>query len=397
MNRSGLGVSWRRKSSVALLTACMAIAVHSSRADAQQANTPGAKESAHLVLLGTSGGRTSWRGVQAAGISSAVVVNGHVYLVDLGDGWLRRYFQAGLGAAAPARGLESLRAAFITHLHADHVVDYPSLVLFGASDGLSERKSPVRVFGPGARGKLPPVSGSTVGVSGIVAPESPTPGTVAMTEAIYRAFATDINDNILDSRKPNPRTRVEVQDIVIPSQDSIDPNTDPAPEMAPFPVYQDENVKVTATLVSHPPVYPSFAFRFDTPDGSVVFSGDTSPSRNLIRLAQGADVLVHEVIDTAWVNALYPQPRNAAQEAKAHHLVHSHTAVEDVGTVAQAANVKVLVLSHLAPADNSAGRWTRAKEGFSGDVVVGSDLQWIPLRAKSRTDSRQMTVPRAGN
>ncbi|SPC07659.1 MBL fold metallo-hydrolase [Cupriavidus oxalaticus] len=90
---------------------------------------------ASLVLLGTAGGRTSWRGTQSAGISSAVVVNGQVYLIDFGAGWLRRYFQAGLGASPPSRGLESLRAAFITHLHADHIIDYPSLVLFGASDG----------------------------------------------------------------------------------------------------------------------------------------------------------------------------------------------------------------------------------------------------------------------
>lgn len=382
--------SLRRTATAAVLSAYIAIGVHSSTTCAQQASAPAAAgEEAHLVLLGTSGGRTSWRGVQAAGISSAVVVNGQVYLVDFGAGWLRRFFQAGLGAPPPARGLESLRAAFITHLHADHVVDYPSLVLFGASDGLSERKDPLLVFGPGVRGKLPPVSGSTTGVSAVVAPEGPTPGTVAMTEAMYRAFATDINDNILDSRKPNPHSRIKVQDIAIPAQAGIDPNTDPAPEMAPFPVYQDENVRVTATLVSHPPVYPSFAFRFDTPHGSVVFSGDTSPSRNLVRLAQGADVLVHEVIDTAWVNALYPQPRNAAQEAKAHHLVHAHTAVEDVGAVAQAAKVKVLVLSHLAPADNTAARWTRAKEGFEGELIVGSDLQWIPLRAKSRSNSEK--------
>ncbi|WP_439687278.1 Zinc phosphodiesterase, tRNA 3' processing RNase Z-like protein [Cupriavidus oxalaticus] len=343
----------------------------------------GAKTGTHLVLLGTSGGRTAWRGVEAAGISSAVVVNGQVYLVDFGAGWLRRFFQAGLGAPPPARGLESLRAAFITHLHADHVIDYPSLVLFGASDGLSERKTPLRVFGPGPRGKLPPVSGQAAGVSAIVAADEPTPGTVAMTEGLYRAFANDINDNILDSRKPNPHTRVQVQDIVVPGATRIDPNRDSAPDMAPFPVYQDENVRVTATLVSHPPVYPSFAFRFDTAHGSVVFSGDTSPSRNLERLASGADVLVHEVIDTAWVDVLYPKPRNAAQEAKAHHLVHSHTAVEDVGAVAQAAKVKVLVLSHLAPADSAERRWARAKEGFDGTVIVGRDLQWIPVGASS--------------
>lgn len=83
------------------------------------------------------------------------------------------------------------------------------------------------------------------------------------------------------------------------------------------------------------------------------------------------------------MDVLYPKPRNAAQEAKAHHLVHSHTAVEDVGAVAQAAKVKVLVLSHLAPADSAERRWARAKEGFDGTVIVGRDLQWIPVGASS--------------
>lgn len=336
---------------------------------------------ASVVLLGTAGGRTSWRGTQSAGVSSAVVLNGQVYLVDFGAGWLRRYFQAGLGAPPPGRGLESLRAAFITHMHADHIVDYPSLVLFGASDGLAERRQKLKVIGPGSRGKLPPASGGHDGMADVVAPEQPMPGTVAMTEALYRAFAADINDNILDSRKPNPHSRVDVMDIALPAGLDVDPDRDPAPMMAPFEIYRDENVRVTATLVNHAPVYPAFAFRFDTANGSVVFSGDTSPDRNLIRLAQGADVLVHEVIDTAWVDALYPKPRNAAQEAKAHHLVHAHTAATDVGAVAEAAHVKTLVLSHLAPADGDPRRWAAASQGFSGKVIVGRDLQWIPLAA----------------
>lgn len=82
------------------------------------------------------------------------------------------------------------------------MANYPSLVLFGASDSLSGRKLPVRVFGPGSRGKLPPINSSASGVSAIVSPDNPTRGTTAMTEAIYRAFATDINDNILDGPAP---------------------------------------------------------------------------------------------------------------------------------------------------------------------------------------------------
>ncbi|SPA42753.1 Zinc phosphodiesterase [Cupriavidus taiwanensis] len=368
-------------------TVALGVLASASYADpASQPKTPSlADPGPNLVLLGTAGGRTSWRGSQSAGISSALAVNGQVYLVDFGAGWLRRYFQAGLGAPPPGRGLESLRAAFITHMHADHIVDYPSLVLFGASDGLAERRQKLKVFGPGPRGKLPPASGGKEGVSEIVAPEKPMPGTVAMTEALYRAFAADINDNILDSRKPNPHSRVDVMDIALPASLRVDPDRDPAPVMEPFEVYRDENVKVTATLVNHAPVFPAFAYRFDTAHGSVVFSGDTSPHANLIRLARGADVLVHEVIDTAWIDALYPKPRNPAQEAKAHHLVHSHTAATEVGAVAEAAGVKTLVLSHLAPADNDPGRWESASKGFSGKVIVGRDLQWIPLATAVHT------------
>ncbi|EYS93718.1 hydrolase [Cupriavidus sp. SK-4] len=334
-----------------------------------------------LVLLGTAAGRTSYGGTSLAGISSALVVDGDVYLIDFGQGWLRRYLQAGLGKMPGKPGLSSLRAAFITHLHADHVVDYPALFLFGSTDGLAARKTPVRVFGPGPRGSLVPVAGANRTNVPVIHPEDPTPGTVAMTESIYKAFATDINDNIRDSQKPDPHTLVAVEDIKVPDGVVADANRDPAPDMQPFPVYQDDKVKVTAILVSHAPVYPSFAFRFDTADGSVVVSGDTSPSQNLIRLAKGADVLVHEVIDTQWIDEFLPKPRNPAQEAKARHLIESHTAVEAVGAVAQASGVKTLVLSHLAPADSSESRWRRAQEGYSGRVVVGKDLMWLGVGA----------------
>lgn len=67
--------------------------------------------------------------------------------------------------------------------------------------------------------------------------------------------------------------------------------------MEPFPVFEDDRVRVTATLVPHGPVYPSLAYRFDTEDGAVTFSGDTAKSANVVRLARGSDILVHEVID----------------------------------------------------------------------------------------------------
>ena len=107
------------------------------------------------------------------------------------------------------------------------------------------------------------------------------------------------------------------------------------PPVDPFPVYEDDRVKVTATLVNHAPVFPSLAFRFDTADGTVTFSGDTAPSDNLVKLAAGSDIMVHEIIDRAWAEALFPEPRTPAAEATLGHLLESHTTIEDIGAVAQ--------------------------------------------------------------
>lgn len=349
-----------------------------STTTAQSENVQESRSSGlYVVTLGTAAGRTTYGGSEAAGISTAVVVDGDVYVVDFGAGWLRRYQQSRVGRSAPAGGLQDLRAAFVTHLHADHVADFAHLFLFGGSEGLATKHSPVQIFGPGNRGKLPAVTGGDPGNVPIVNAASPTPGLKEMIDRLFDAYATDVNDNIRDSRRPDPRSQLLVQDIELPAGLVADPNVDVAPSMNPIAVYADDKVRVTAILVEHAPVFPTFAYRFDTARGSVVISGDTAPSENLIKLAKGADILVHEVIDTAWVDSLFPSPRTAAQEAKAHHLVEAHTAVGDVGKVAEAAGVKVLVLSHLAPVGGPDSRWQSASSGYSGRVVVAHDRQWI--------------------
>ncbi len=129
--------------------------------------------------------------------------------------------------------------------------------------------------------------------------------------------------------------------------------------------------------MQHAPVFPALAFRFNTDDGSVAFSGDTGPTGNLIELAQDVDVLVHEVIAREWVGRLLPAPRDAAQESLFQHLINVHTVIEDVGPIAERARVRTLVLSHLVPGNWPAEEWQRAKNGFSGTLVVGQDLDRI--------------------
>ena len=139
---------------------------------------------------------------------------------------------------------------------------------------------------------------------------------------------------------------------------------------------RDDNLTVSSTLVDHAPVVPSFAYRFDAADRSIVISGDTAPSENLIKLARGADVLVHSVLYVPAVDRLVARVPNATA-LKASIIAHQ-TSVEDAGRVAQAAGVKTLVLSHFVPPDDpdvSDQMWMDgARVHFRGRVIVGKDL-----------------------
>ncbi|MCR2702847.1 MBL fold metallo-hydrolase, partial [Salmonella enterica] len=86
---------------------------------------------------------------------------------------------------------------------------------------------------------------------------------------------------------------------------------------------------------------PNFAYRFDTASGSVVFSGDTALSPNLVKLARGADILVHEAIDPAWVDHIVgPKPWDARQQALARQLLEAHTTPQQAGEAATQAGVR---------------------------------------------------------
>lgn len=332
-----------------------------------------------LVMLGTAGGPPWWYGSERHGIASALVIGDAVYLVDCGEGWGPQYRRAGLGPTGFQQGIEQLRAVFLTHLHSDHVVDYPNLLTLAWSNGARGLASPVQIFGPGDRGVLPPIFGSADVEPRVIAPGSPTPGTVEMTQRIYEAFASDLNDRTRDYLLPDLDTMFTVRDIALPVKYATDPNLVPAPSMEPFQVYEDDRVRVSAILVDHAPVFPAYAFRFDTDEASVVFSGDTTRCDNLVRIAEGTDILVHEVIDPKWVEGCFGSPSVMSNRALIHHLLAAHTSIEEVGPIAEKAGAKTLVLSHLVPANNPEERWLGSCAGYSGQVVVGQDLLWLGL------------------
>jgi ribonuclease BN (tRNA processing enzyme) len=329
----------------------------------------------HLVILGTAAGPPAQRGHM--GIASALSVEGRNYVIDCGRGAVTQYYRAGLQ-------FDALSSMFITHLHADHLADYYNFFLlegWGPSgdggDDLGIRQQ-VQVYGPGSAGALPPAYGGASVPT--VAPQDPTPGLQALTERCHEAYAYSSNIFIRDSGSPDIQTLVKANDIVLPDVGS-DALGDTAPSMHPFHVMEDDRVRVTAVLVPHGPVYPSFAFRFDTDAGSVVFSGDTRRTDNVVRLAEGADILVHEALDLDYYHS------TGASDAQISHLETSHTPTAQAGEVAQSAGVTTLVLSHLAPGSSELvpdAKWVKdAKSTFSGRVFRAHELQTLAVGSPS--------------
>ncbi|GGC82412.1 hydrolase [Tersicoccus solisilvae] len=303
------------------------------------ANSPGST-GLQVITLGTAAGPAIRSG--APGIATAIVVDGGHYLVDFGLGCTRQAHAAGL------RGRD-LRAAFITHLHSDHVGELPAYLLWNWGAPVEGFVDDVPVHGPG-------------------------PQTSAMVGHILAAFDDDISIRIVDEARPDLRQIVRPVDLVLPP-DASGAGPDATPVMRPFEIYRDEHVTVTAILVQHPPVFPSFAFRFDTRYGSVVISGDTAECENVATLATGADLLVHEAVNLAYF---------ASGDFSAEFLNHqqiAHTTPDGVGRIATAAGVGHVVLSHLAGIATDAEWAAGVASGFSGPITVAQPGQiFVPGR-----------------
>ncbi|WP_370615634.1 MBL fold metallo-hydrolase [Mumia sp. Pv 4-285] len=357
----------------------LATAVPSAAAGAP-AHRRGRPARTRLVLLGTAGG-PAYVDATRAGVSTAVVFEDRVYVVDLGLGAFQRLAQSGLG---PDNGLGSaltnVRGVFFTHLHSDHTVDWPGTYVTGSMNATGRTDGAIQVFGPGRRDTLPRVFPPNRPAPALVSPDDPTPGISGMTGYLRQAFAQDVNDRLRDSNFTAPDAMFDVHDIDLSGVWTVDPLGKPPRLDAPIPVWEDGDVRITATLVDHHPTAPAFAYRFDTPDGSVVVSGDTTVSENLIDLAQDCDYLVHEVIDPVFVDDLTAALPADVGPAVREHLLGAHTTIEQVGRdVAEPAGAKNLVLSHMVPGANPMSRWRKAQRGYSGRLVVGEDLMELPV------------------
>jgi ribonuclease BN (tRNA processing enzyme) len=281
-----------------------------------------------LVLLGTAAGPVPGRSRQMT--SHVMLSNGSAYVLDCGMGVTDQYARTGIPFSA-------LKSIFITHHHADHNIEYGPLLIVGWIQGLP---LDIRAFGP------PPLK--------------------QMTEDFMRAYKPTV-DFWAEDFHMKPLTAVSVKEI-----------------SGAGPVMQDDNVKVSSTVVEHPPVKPALAYRFDFKDRSIAFSGDTAPLEAVAVMARGADVLVHETMYVPavekYIKGEIAKGRPVKFEAFMAHMKADHTPSEDVGRIAQEAGVKTLVLSHLTPAIDSItdDTWREpVAKYFKGEIIVGKDLMVV--------------------
>ncbi len=305
-----------------------------STADIQTAR---AESGTRLITLGTRGGPIPTK--DRAQSSNLLIVNGAYYLIDAGDGVLRRLAQAG----ANFRQIDKI---FITHDHDDHTAGLGTL-LSVAWD--FQRHDPIDVYGP--------------------------PGTAALVKGAIQYFTVNAEIRWVEGR------RTPLADVFVGHD---------APAGL---VYQDANIKVTAVENTHFHIpegtpyygkYKSYSYRFQTPDRVIFFTGDTGPSAPVTELAKDANILVSEVASAEDVkqvlikNGAWQKMTSEQQTAFLGHMTQEHVTPEAVGQMAARANVKMVVLTHLTPTVRENDDYKRylpeVGKFFSGPVAVAKDL-----------------------
>lgn len=279
---------------------------------------PSPPPATRVVMLGTG---TPNADPDRSGPAVAVVVGDAAYLVDAGPGIVRRAAQGArddsIHALEPAR----LRRVFITHLHSDHTVGLPDLIL---SPWVLGRTDPLDVFGPR--------------------------GTKRMVDLLEQAYSEDVEIRLHGGEPSNKTGYAAV-----------------AHDVGAGIVYRDSSVTITAFNVAHGKWGQAFGYRFTTRDRVVVISGDTSPSDAVIAACNGCDVLVHEVYSAERLRTRPPEWRR-------YHEAY-HTSTEQLAEIATRARPKLLVLYHqLYWGDDDAALVRQVRAKYRGNVVSAKDL-----------------------
>lgn len=270
-----------------------------------------------VTLLGTGNPRPA---MERFGPSILVEAGQQKLLFDCGRGVAQRLYQLKVP-------FDEVTGLFLTHQHSDHTVGIPDFWLTGWVLG---RKRPLRVWGP--------------------------EGTKLMMAHLQKAFSNDIHiRRDVDEKLPAGGVDVASRDI----SEGV--------------VFEENGLKVTAFLVDHGLVKPALGYRVDYAGHSVVLSGDTRPSENLVRFAQGADVLIHEVIDTE----AYRQVTSFTPEQQQKVIAH-HTTAEQAGTIFTRVKPRLAVYSHIVP-PNAPTLVAHTRKTYAGPLEVGEDLMSIEV------------------
>lgn len=304
-------------------------AILSLRLHAQQQSTSSANHT-QIVLLGTGNPPVD---PDRSGPATAIVVNGAAYLVDFGAGVVRRAKAAVIERGITALEPTNLRVAFVTHLHSDHTVGYPDLIL---TPWVLGRRVPLEVYGPA--------------------------GIKSMSDHIIQAYSGDY-----DARM-KPYTEGFYTTGASPQGHSVNAHEITAPGI----VYKDANVTVTAFPTKH--AMASYGYRFDTRDRSIVISGDTNPAQATIEACHGCDALIHEALTLEYL------ARRPDFQAFASRY---HTTTTQLAELASKAKPRLLIIYHTSiawrpevnpQASTPAQLLTEITSRYSGQVVVGRDL-----------------------
>ena len=289
----------------------------------------GAESDFRVTLLGTASPSPR---PDRFGPSTLVEAGNIRLLIDAGRGVPIRLWQMRVP-------MGTIDALLITHYHSDHVSGVPDVWLTGwLQPPFGQRRTPFHVIGP--------------------------TGAKELMDNLQRAYAADVKIRLADEKNPPEGIAVKVDEF---AADGV--------------VFDRDGVRVTAFEVDHGDVIkPAYGYRIDYRDRSVVISGDTRFSENLIRHGSGADLLIHEL------GAAKPELlKNPAMQ----RIIDHHTTPRDVGRVFDRTRPKLAVYTHIVRLSNAtipepslAEILAETRETYSGPLVFGEDLMTFDVSTR---------------
>ena len=268
-----------------------------------------------VTLLGTGTPRPS---IERFGAATLVNAGVEYFLFDVGRGATIRLQQAGITP-------NQIDKVFLTHLHSDHITGLDDLWITG---WVWQRQQLLNVSGP--------------------------KGTHQLVRGLREAFAADISYRVENANLEDSKAKIESVEI----EEGV--------------VYQKDGVTILAFLVDHAPVKPAFGYRVEFGDRAIVISGDTTYSENLIKHAQNADLLIHEIASAA--------PSLIKKNKRLASVVAYHTSPGQMAEVLNKTKQRAAILNHVLLFDVFEDQVIAdIKQQYSGDVTMGYDLMKIGI------------------